>query len=141
MTAERWIYGSRACAPPLPEPFGWVPVDVPTHAQLATPIHATLIRDAEGRWAIRIRFSSRVAISSLRGEYQLEWHEPGTATEAYSAGPIDEGASASYSGMIPQGRNIAAGQTLTKTLDQNRFGPRLAPGVASRRPGELKLRA
>ncbi len=34
VTAERWIYGPRACAPPLPEPFGWVQVGVPTHAQL-----------------------------------------------------------------------------------------------------------
>ncbi len=133
VTAERWIYGPTACSPSLPQPFGWVQVGVPTHAQLATPIHATLIRDAEGRRAIRVRFSSRVAISSLRGEYQLEWHEPGMAPEAYAAGPIDEGASAGYSGMIPQGRNIAAGQTLTKTLDQNRFGPRLAPGITTGR--------
>ena len=131
VTAERWIYGPRACAPPLAEPFGWVQIGVPTHAQLATPIHATLIRDAEGRRAIRIRFTSRVAISSLRGQYQLQWHEPGMAPEAYAAGPIDEGATASYSGLIPQGRNIAAGQTLTKTLDQNRFGPRLAPGITT----------
>jgi hypothetical protein len=43
----------------------------------------------------------------------------------------DEGASASYNGMIPQGRSIAAGQTLTKTLDQNRFGPHLAPGITT----------
>ncbi len=47
----------------------------------------------------------------------------------YAAGPIDEGASASYNGLIPQGRNVATGQTLTKTLDQNRFGSRLAPGI------------
>jgi hypothetical protein len=129
VTAERWIYGSLACAPALPEPFGWVQVGVPTHAQLATPIHATFIRDAEGRPAIRVRFTSRVAISSLRGEYQLEWREPGMAPGAYAGGPIDEGASAGYSGLIPQGRNIAAGQTLTKTLYQIRFGPRLASGI------------
>jgi hypothetical protein len=128
VTAERWVYGPRACAPPLPQPFGWAPVGVPTHAQLATPIHATLIRDAEGRLAIRIRFISRVAISSLRGEYQLEWHEPRMAPGSYAAGPIDEGAIAGYNGLIPQGRNIAAGQPLTKTIDQNQFGPRLAPG-------------
>ena len=129
LTAERWIYDARACDPPLPEPFGWVHVAVPTHAQLATPIHATLIRDTQDRPVIRVRFTSRVAISSLRGQYQLEWHEPGTAPEAYAAGPIDEGASAGYNGLIPQARNIATGQTLTKTLDQNRFGPRLAPGI------------
>ncbi len=78
-----------------------------------------------------MRFTSRVAISNLRGEYQLEWHEPEMAPEAYAAGPIDEGVSASYSSLIPQSRNIAAGQTLTKTLDQNRFGPRLAPGITT----------
>jgi hypothetical protein len=133
MTSERWIYGPQACAPPLAEPFGWVQVGVPTHAQLATPIRATLIRDAEGRLAIRVRFTSRVAISSLRGEYQLEWHEPGTAPQAYAGGPIDEGASASYGGMIPQGRNIAPGQTLTKTLGRNPLGPRLAPGIITGR--------
>ncbi len=129
-TAERWIYGPQACTPQLPEPYGWTKVRVPTHAQLATPIHATLFRDAEGRRAIRIRFTSRVAISSLRGEYQLEWHEPGTAPGANAAGPIDEAASR-YGGMIPQSRNIAAGQTLTKTLEQNRFGSRLAPGTTT----------
>ncbi|HWW90451.1 MAG TPA: hypothetical protein VNY35_06710 [Solirubrobacteraceae bacterium] len=131
VTAERWIYGPRACAPPLAEPFGWIQAGVPTHAQLATPIHATLIRNAEGQRAIRVRFTSRVAISTLRGQYQLHWHEPGMAPDAYAAGPIDQGASAGYSGLIPQGRNIAAGQTLTKTLDQNRFGPRLAAGITT----------
>ena len=131
MTAERWIYGSRACAPPLPEPFGWVQAGVPTHAQLATPIHTTLIRDAEGRRAIRVRFTSRVAISSLRGEYHLEWHDPGMAPQGYATQTIDEGTSASYSGLIPQGRNIAAGQTLTATIDEGRFGPPLAPGITT----------
>ncbi|MGA2321832.1 MAG: hypothetical protein ABSG95_14045 [Solirubrobacteraceae bacterium] len=131
VTAERWIYGPRACAPPLPEPFGWVQAGVPTHAQLATPIHTTLIRDAEGRRAIRVRFTSRVAISSLRGEYHLEWHDPAMASQGYGVQMIDEGASASYSGLIPQGRNIAAGQTLTATIDQGRFGPPLAPGITT----------
>jgi hypothetical protein len=130
-TSERWIYGPRACAPPLSEPFGWVQAGVPTHAQVATPIHAALIRDAEGGRAIRVGFASRVPISSLRGEYQLEWHEPGMAPEAYAAGPIDEEPSTSYSGLIPRSRNIAAGQTLTKTLDQNYLGPRLAPGITT----------
>jgi len=131
VTAERWIYGPRACAPPLPEPFGWVQAGVPTHAQLATPIHTTLIRDAEGRRAIRVRFISRVAISSLRGEYHLEWHDPAMAPQGYGVQMINEGASAPYSGLIPQGRNIAAGQTLTATIDQGRFGPPLAPGITT----------
>ena len=132
VTAERWIYGPQACAPALPEPFGWAPVSVPTHAQLATPIHATLVRD-EGRPAIRLRFTSRVAISSLRGEYQLEWHDPGSAMRGYAAGPIDEGPSLRYGGMIPQARNIAAGQTVTATIDQGPVGPHLPRGIVSGR--------
>jgi hypothetical protein len=132
VTAERWIYGPRACSSPLPEPFGWVQAGVPTHAQLATPIHTTLIRDAEGRRAIRVHFSSRVAISSLRGEYQLEWHDSGMASQGYASQTIDdEGASASYGGLIPQGRNIAAGQTLTATIDQGPLGPPLPPGITT----------
>jgi hypothetical protein len=137
VTAEAWIYGSQACAPALPEPFGWAQVGVPTHAQLATPIHATLVRDAEGRRVIRVRFTSRVAISSLRGQYQLEWHEPRMPQAGYGAEMVDEGASARYSGMIPQGRNIAAGQTLTATIDQGRLGAPLAPGITS---GSVTLR-
>jgi hypothetical protein len=129
VTAERWIYGPRACAPELPEPFGWVKVAAPAHAQLTTPIHVMLIRDAEGRRAIRLRFTSRVAISSLRGRYQLQWREPGKARATLSTQTIDEGASPSYDGLIPQGRNIAAGQTLTATIDQSPFGPHLARGI------------
>ena len=132
VTAERWIYGAQACAPALPEPFGWAPVSVPTHARLATPIHATLVRD-EGRPAIRVRFTSRVAISSLRGEYQLEWHDPDSTMRGYATRPIDEGPSPRYGGMIPQGRNIAAGQTVTTTIDQGPVGPHLPRGIVSGR--------
>ena len=32
-----------------------------------------------------VSFISRVAISSLRGEYQLEWHEPRMAPGSYAA--------------------------------------------------------
>ncbi len=131
VTAERWIYGPRACAPSLPEPFGYVQAGTPTRAQLATPIHAKLIRGAGGRWEILIRFTSRVAISSLRGEYELEWHDPGMAGQADSFQPLDQGVSSRYSGMIPQGPNIAAGQAITATIDRFPFGPALAPGVTS----------
>jgi hypothetical protein len=133
VTAERFLYGPTACSPPLAEPFGWVPSKAPTHAQLATPIHATLIRVAHGRRALRVHFTSRVAISSLRGTYELEWHQPGMAPGTHASGPINEGASAPYSGMIPQGRNVAAGQTLSKTLGRNPFGPRLTPGITTGR--------
>ena len=137
VTAERWIYGPRACSPPVPEPYGYVQAGTPTHARLAAPIHAKLVRGAEGRWEIRVSFASRVAISSLRGQYQLEWHDPATASAGYATQTFEQGASASYSGMIPQGRNIAAGQTLTATIDQGPLGPSLAPGTAS---GRVTLR-
>jgi hypothetical protein len=73
----------------------------------------------------------RIAISSLRGQYQLEWHDPGMTTPGYATQTIDEGTSANYSGMIPQGRNTTAGQTLTATINPGPLGPRLAPGVTS----------
>jgi hypothetical protein len=131
LTGKRWIYGPQACAPALPEPFGWSQVSVPTHAQLSTPIHATLIRDAAGRTAIRIRFTSRVAIASLRGEYSVQWRDSSMASQGYATQTIDEGASLRYGGLIPQGRDIAAGQTLTATLDRGLFGPPLTRGVVT----------
>jgi|HubBroStandDraft_6_1064221.scaffolds.fasta_scaffold149812_2 hypothetical protein len=129
VTAERWIYGPRACSPYLAEPFGYTPTRTPTRAQLATPIHVRLLRDAHGRWEIHVRFTSRVAISSLRGEYELHWRAPGTPTEGEASQSIDQGASASSSGMIPQNENVAPGQRLTTTIDQLPFGPGLNPGV------------
>jgi hypothetical protein len=63
-------------------------------------------------------------------------HEPGTAPDVYAAGPIDEGASARYSGLIPQGRNIAAGQTLTYST-----GPLIqAEDTAKIQVGSFKIR-
>lgn len=137
VTAERWIYGPRACDPALPEPYGYVQAAAPTPAQLAAPIHAKLIRAGAGRWEIRVSFSSRVAISSLRGEYQLHWRDPATGQGAYSTMSFDEGASSRYSGMIPQGANVKAGQTLTATIASGPLGPSLAPGTAS---GNVTLR-
>jgi hypothetical protein len=137
VTAQQWIYGSRACSPPLPEPYGYIQAGTPTRAQLAAPIHANLVRGAGGRWEIRVSFTSRVAISSLRGEYQLRWHEPGTPREAYGSMPFNPGASYSYSGMVPQTPNIKAGQTLTATIDRFPVGPSLAPGTTS---GTVSLR-
>jgi len=125
LTAERWIYGPTACAPELPEPFGYVEDHTPTRAQLATPIHASLVHDRAGRLEILVRFISRVAISSLRGEYVLQWHEPGTPRGAYGVEWFDQGVSYSYDGLIPSNPNIAAGQTLTARVEQMPVGPGL----------------
>jgi hypothetical protein len=137
VTAEQWIYGPSACSPPLPEPYGYVHAGTPTRAQLAAPIHAKLIRGARGRWEIRVSFTSRVAISSLRGEYQLRWHEPGTPRGASSSGSFDSGVSYDYGGMIPQTPNIKAGQTLTAVIDRNPLERSLASGTTS---GSVTLR-
>jgi hypothetical protein len=131
VTAEQWIYGPRACSPPLPEPYGYVRSGTPTRAQLAAPIHARLIRGAGGRWEIRVSFASRVAISSLRGEYELRLHEPGTPREADGSLSFDPGVSYSYSGMIPQTPNIKAGQILTATIGRFPGPPSPGPGITS----------
>jgi hypothetical protein len=131
VTAEQWIYGPRACSPPLPEPFGYVEPGEPTHAKLATPIHVKLIRASAGRWELAVSFTSRLAISSLRGEYVLRWHEAGAPRGAYGFAPLDQGVSSSYNGRIPQGPNIAAGQTLATTIGRGPFGLRLAPGITT----------
>lgn len=127
LTAERWIYGPTSCDPPVAEPFGWSRIGVPTAAQLATPIHAALI-DIEGRPEIRVSFTSRVTISSLRAQYELEWRNPGKGLHGQTFQTITEGPGRN-GGMIPQGQNVAAGHSLTATIDQNPFAPRLAPGV------------
>jgi len=137
VTAERWIYGPRACDPALPEPYGYVRAAVPTPAELAAPIHAKLIRRGAGRWQVRVRFASPVAISSLRGEYQLQWRDPATGHEAYASMSFGERASSRYSGMIPQGANIKAGQILTATIGASPLGAPLAPGATS---GSVTLR-
>jgi len=118
VTAERWIYGPTACAPALREPFGYVEDHTPTRAQLATPIHVSVDRGPAGRLEILVRFTSRVAIASLRGEYVLRWHESGTPPGAYGVESFDQGVSRRYDGLIPSNPNIAAGQTLTATIEQ-----------------------
>jgi hypothetical protein len=129
VTAGRWIYGPTACSPAVPEPYGYVQTGAPTAARLATPIHVRLIRGVGGRWGFRVSFTSRVAIASLRGQYELQWHEPGGG-QAF--GPIDEAPSIN-GGMIPESRNISAGQRLSKAVRAFPVGPALAPGIRSGR--------
>jgi hypothetical protein len=134
VTASSWIYGPHACAPAVPEPYGYVPTVQPTEAQLATPVHATLIREPDGRWAIRVSFKAPVAISSLRGEYNLEWHEPG-GPPGYNAFEHLKPGRSRYGGLIPQGQNVARGQTLTAMIEGRRGAP-LASGI---RTGRVSL--
>jgi hypothetical protein len=136
VTAERWIYGRTACSPALPEPFGYVKHHMPSHAQLDTPIRARLVRGSKGQWEVIVAFTSRVAISSLRGEYELKHHEPGTPAQAYGVEWIEPGHDSRYDVMIPSSSNIAAGQSLTAMIDRFPLGPGLAAGIVS---GEIIL--
>jgi hypothetical protein len=114
LTGKSWIGGSSACTPSLPEPVGYVTVGkAPTHAEVATPIHTRLTRGRQGRYVIAISFSARLAVTDARRIYGMRWREPGMAPGAY-------GGEATNS-------NIAAGQTVTKTIGE--YGPRIRPGT------------
>ncbi|HYM54646.1 MAG TPA: hypothetical protein VES97_04745 [Solirubrobacteraceae bacterium] len=114
LTSKSWIGGSYACTPSLSEPVGYLPVGkAPTHAEVATPIHARLTRGSHGRYVITISFTARLAVTDARRIYGMRWREPGMAPGAY-------GGEATNS-------NIAAGQTITKTIGE--YGPRIRAGT------------
>jgi hypothetical protein len=114
LTGKSWIGGSYACTPSLSEPVGYITVGkAPTPAEVATPIHTRLIRGRQGRYVIAISFSARLAVTDARRIYGVRWREPGMAPGAY-------GGEATNS-------NIAAGQTVTKTIGE--YGPRIRPGT------------
>jgi hypothetical protein len=138
LTAGSWIYGPRACAPAVPEPYGYVPPVQPSEARLATPVRAALVSEPGGGRAIRVSFKAPVAISSLRGEYQLEWHEPG-GPRGYNAAEYLKSGRSRYGGLIPQGENVARGQTLTARIDGQRLEGRRAPLVPGIRTGRVSL--
>jgi len=130
LTAHRWIVGSHACSPPLNEPVGYVPVSAPTPAQIVTPIESKLTRGPGGRRQIDLSFKSRVAITSLRGQYELEWHSPRmpSKVDGYQmVGGAEMIRSGDFAGAAGFGADIAAGQTVTATVGQ--FGPALPRGV------------
>jgi hypothetical protein len=139
VTAQRWVYGPSACAPSLPEPFGYTKAPFPTRVRLATPIHTRLVRGAAGGWKILIDFRSRIAISSLSGEYQLEWHGPGMQQGGYAFAPIHQAVFYSDPGMIPTNQDVAAGETLTARIESGRLPGHgaLPAGVLS---GKVSLR-
>jgi hypothetical protein len=114
LTSKSWIGGAYACTPSLSEPVGYVDVGkAPTRAELATPIHTRLTRGRQGRYVITISFTARLAVTDARRVYGMRWREPRMAPGAY-------GGEATNS-------NIAAGQTITKTIGE--LGPRLQAGI------------
>lgn len=139
LTSRRWIAGSRACSPSLQEPVGYVPAgSAPTPVQVATPIEARLIRGRQGRAEISISFKSRVAITNLRGQYQLEWHNPRMPPKVDGFTTIGGAAmiqAGDFVGAASTGADIAAGQTVTATIGG--FGPALTQGVTR---GHITLR-
>ena len=62
---------------------------------------------------IAISFTARLAVTDARRMYGMRWREPGMAPGAY-------GGEATNS-------NIAAGQTITKTIGE--YGPRIRAGI------------
>ena len=114
LTSKSWIGGVDACTPALSEPVGYVPVGkAPSAAALATPIHARVSRGHHGRYVITISFIARAPVTDAARAYSIKWREPGMAPGAY--------------GAISTNANIAAGQTITRTVGE--YGPRVRAGV------------
>jgi hypothetical protein len=163
LTGHRWIVGFHACSPSLNVPLGYVRAIAPTQAQVATPIHAQLIRlpaqvvryhvnPRRGSSATRVirvpasqeitvSFKSRITLKNLRGQYQIEYHEPGAPAQAESfsmmgAAKVVSAAGDPILGLDGMGSDIAAGQTVTGTIT-GPLGP-LAPAWAKLGPGLLR---
>jgi hypothetical protein len=119
LTARSWIGGASACTPSLPVPVGYVPLKQPllTRAQVASPLRIRLTRTGQGRHEITISFTSRVAITSARSQYLLEWHEPQMPPQV--------------NGYQPTRADIAAGQTITMHIGGGALGSPLPPGTTS----------
>ncbi len=104
LTERSWIGGASACTPSLSVPVGYVPVPVPTRAEVISPLHVRvarkphLFRRGEGQYEVLVSFVSNVAITTDRGSYSLQWRDAHTALP--QSGP-------------PSREDIAAGQTVT----------------------------
>jgi hypothetical protein len=103
ITSKSWIGEAYACTPSLKEPVGYVaPPDLSyTHPQVATPVHATLIRTGKGRYELRLAIRSRVALRNAQSGYNFVWYVPGTRFGNHGG----------YRTEV----NIAAGQTVSTT--------------------------
>jgi hypothetical protein len=116
LTAKSWIGGSYACTPSLSEPVGYVPVGkVATHAELETPIHVRLGRDHLGHLDVVLSFKARVAVTGARSAYSVIWYDADMRPGAY--------------GGTGTHADVAAGQTLTFTLDGGGFTRGSSPGL------------
>ena len=103
ITSKSWIGGAYACTPSLKEPVGYVapPELAYTHRQVATPVHATLIRTRNGRYELRLAIRSRVALRNAQSGYDFAWYIPGTRFENHGDWRTES--------------DIAAGQIITTT--------------------------
>jgi hypothetical protein len=104
LTARSWIGGASACTPSLSVPVGYAPVPIPTRAEVRSPLHVRvvrkhrLLRAGEGRYEVLVSFTSRVPITTDRGNYSASWRDTQT--------PLSESGS-------PSRADVAAGQTVT----------------------------
>ncbi len=103
LTSKSWIGGAYACTPSLKEPVGYVapPELAYTHSQVATPVHAKLIRARSGRYELRLAIRSRVALKNAQSGYDFSWYIPGTRFENHGDWRTES--------------DIAAGQIITTT--------------------------
>lgn len=103
ITSKSWIGEAYACTPSLKEPVGYVapPELAYTHRQVATPVHATLVRTRGGRYELRLAIRSRVALRNAQSGYDFAWYIPGTRFENH--------------GDYRTESDIAAGQAITTT--------------------------
>jgi len=103
LTSRSWIGGAYACTPSMQVPIGYVapPSLSYTHAQVQTPISATLIRTRTGGYELRLAFRSRVALDNAQSGYNFAWYVPGTRNENHGNWRTES--------------DIAAGQTVSTT--------------------------
>ncbi len=89
LTSRSWIGGKDACTPELKVPVGWVPprMPAPTAAQVASPVHVRLLHKRHGGYEAILQFTSRVAISTARSSYTVQWHETGQPPQVHTFGP------------------------------------------------------
>jgi hypothetical protein len=114
LTSKSWIGGAYACTPSLSEPVGYAPVGTaPSTAEVAAPIHTRLTRGRQGRYLITVSFTARLPVTDARRVYDVDWREPAMAPGAYGGESTNS--------------NIAAGQTITRTIGE--YGPSIRAGV------------
>ncbi len=152
LTAHRWLVGFRACSPSLDLPVGYARPLAPTEAQIAAPVHTTLLRTAARVAHLRVSpragpsstrlirvaagqeivvsFKSRISIDSLRAQYSMEYRRAGAPAQAEAFATMRPQTVAPRSGegvigIDGMGSDVAAGETVT-----GRIAGAIGPGVA-----------